>query len=148
MITNYRVNETIAQETYLVMPDGRTTICQLTLLNGFTVIGTSACVDPDMFDLKAGRRIAFENARQQIWQLEGYLETQDAYIADMKKILVSTSSKTLGEAPKKAKKAAYHVKADGTPRRKPGRPSKASKPVPVTPTVEAPQPAEAATEVA
>ena len=141
MITNYRVNETIAQETYLVMPDGRTTICQLTLLNGFTVIGTSACVDPDMFDLKAGRRIAFENARQQIWQLEGYLATQDAYIADMKKILVSN-------APKKAKKAAYGVKADGTPRRKPGRPSKASKPVPVTPTVEAPQPAEAATEVA
>ena len=141
MITNYRVNETIAQETYLVMPDGRTTICQLTLLNGFTVIGTSACVDPDMFDLKAGRRIAFENARQQIWQLEGYLATQDAYIADMKKILVS-------KAPKKAKKAAYGVKADGTPRRKPGRPSKASKPVPVTPTVEAPQPAEAATEVA
>ena len=141
MITNYRVNETIAQETYLVMPDGRTTICQLTLLNGFTVIGTSACVDPDMFDLKAGRRIAFENARQQIWRLEGYLATQDAYIADMKKILVS-------KAPKKAKKAAYGVKADGTPRRKPGRPSKASKPVPVTPTVEAPQPAEAATEVA
>ena len=141
MITNYRVNETIAQETYLVMPDGRTTICQLTLLNGFTVIGTSACVDPDMFDLKAGRRIAFENARQQIWRLEGYLATQDAYIADMKKILVS-------KAPKKAKKAAYDVKADGTPRRKPGLPSKVSKPVPVTPTVEAPQPAEAATEVA
>lgn len=34
----------IAVVDYVVMPDGRTTICQLTMQNGFTVRGESSCV--------------------------------------------------------------------------------------------------------
>lgn len=63
----------IKGETYLVLPNGRTTVCQLTLENGYTVEGYSACVDPAEFDLSLGRKYAFEAAMAKIWPLEGYL---------------------------------------------------------------------------
>jgi hypothetical protein len=63
----------IKGETYLVLPDGRTTICQLTMENGYSINGHSACVDPREFDRDLGRKYAFEDALRQIWPLEGYL---------------------------------------------------------------------------
>ncbi len=63
----------IKGETYLVLPDGRTTICQLTMENGYTLNGYSACVDPAEFNRDLGRKYAFEDALRQIWPLEGYL---------------------------------------------------------------------------
>jgi hypothetical protein len=63
----------IKGETYLVLPDGRTTLCILDLENGYTIKGLSACVDPAEFDLNLGRKYAFEDAFKQIWALEGYL---------------------------------------------------------------------------
>lgn len=50
-----------------------TTVCWLTLDNGFTVIGTSACVDPTEFNEQMGEEIAYTNAFNKIWELEGYL---------------------------------------------------------------------------
>lgn len=49
------------------------TICILTLENGFTVTGESACASPENFDQYIGQKIAYENAREKIWMLEGYL---------------------------------------------------------------------------
>ena len=49
------------------------TICVLTLRNGFTLVGKSACASPENFDLEIGGKIAREDARKQIWALEGYL---------------------------------------------------------------------------
>lgn len=49
------------------------TICVLVLRNGFTVVGKSACVSPENFDAELGRKIAREDARSQIWALEGYM---------------------------------------------------------------------------
>lgn len=69
----------IKGETYLVLPNGRTTVCQLTLENGFTVEGYSACVDPNEFDLNLGRKYAFEDAIGKIWVLEGYLLAEKMY---------------------------------------------------------------------
>lgn len=48
------------------------TICILVLKNGFTVVGKSACASPANFDAGLGRKIAREDARNQIWALEGY----------------------------------------------------------------------------
>lgn len=48
------------------------TICTLVLRNGFTVVGKSACASPENFDAELGRRIARDDARRQIWALEGY----------------------------------------------------------------------------
>jgi hypothetical protein len=69
----------IKGETYLVLPDGRTTICQLTLENGYSINGHSACVDPREFDRDLGRKYAFEDALRQIWPLEGYLLAEKMY---------------------------------------------------------------------
>ncbi len=49
-----------------------TTVCCLTLKNGFTVIGKSACASPANFNKELGEKIAREDARNQIWALEGY----------------------------------------------------------------------------
>lgn len=48
------------------------TFCVLVLKNGFTVTGESACAHPENFDAEIGRRIARENAVQNIWPLMGY----------------------------------------------------------------------------
>lgn len=49
------------------------TICVLVLKNGYTVVGKSACASPKNFDVQLGKRIAKNDARQQIWALEGYI---------------------------------------------------------------------------
>jgi hypothetical protein len=69
----------IKGETYLVLPDGRSTLCILELENGYTIIGLSACVDPAEFDLNFGRKYAFEDAVKQIWPLEGYLLAEEIF---------------------------------------------------------------------
>lgn len=51
---------------------GCLTLCVLVLKNGFTVVGKSACASPENFDAELGRKIAWEDARKQIWALEGY----------------------------------------------------------------------------
>ena len=48
------------------------TFCVLTLRNGFTVTGESACASPENFDVQIGRAIARDNAVQKIWPLLGY----------------------------------------------------------------------------
>lgn len=48
------------------------TFCVLTLNNGFTVTGESACASPENFDAAIGRKIARENAKQKIWPLLGF----------------------------------------------------------------------------
>lgn len=52
------------------------TFCILTLENGFTVTGESACASPENFDAEIGKKIAYQNAREKIWLLEGYLLKQ------------------------------------------------------------------------
>lgn len=43
------------------------------LPNGFTIVGESACVDPDNYDENIGRDIALKDIEKQLWMLEGYL---------------------------------------------------------------------------
>ena len=48
------------------------TVCVLTLQNGFTVTGESACASPANYNKEIGEDIAFTNARDKIWALLGY----------------------------------------------------------------------------
>ena len=48
------------------------TFCVLTLRNGFTVTGESACASPENFNAEIGRRVAREHAVNKIWPLLGY----------------------------------------------------------------------------
>jgi hypothetical protein len=49
------------------------TFCVLVLENGFTVTGESACASPENFDEQIGREIAYKDAIDKVWLLEGYL---------------------------------------------------------------------------
>ena len=55
-------------------------ICEIKLQNGFTVRGEAACVSKDNFNQKIGEDISFENAREKIWQLEGYLLQEKVFL--------------------------------------------------------------------
>jgi len=55
------------------------TVCVLTLENGFTVTGESACASPANYNQEIGEKIAKENATEKIWMLEGYLLKQKLF---------------------------------------------------------------------
>ena len=59
-----------------------TTVCAITLDNGFTVIGTSACVNPADFDAQKGKDLAYDAAFDKLWELEGYLAVERAWRED------------------------------------------------------------------
>lgn len=79
-VTLEGIKAKIKAECYLVLPDGRTTICMLSMENGYTIKGMSACVDAANFNLDIGRAIAYEDAIRQIWPLEGYLLAEKMYL--------------------------------------------------------------------
>jgi hypothetical protein len=72
-LTPDMVQGVIDKEQYHIFEGSQLTICCLTLKNGFTVTGESACVSPENFDRDIGRKVAYENAVHKIWALEGYL---------------------------------------------------------------------------
>ena len=45
-----------------------TTVCLLKLKNGFTIVGQSACANPDNFDEELGRQLALDDAKQQCYR--------------------------------------------------------------------------------
>lgn len=66
------INDQIVAEQYHVFDGTALTVCALTLRNGFQVVGKSAPASPENFDAELGRKIARDDARNQIWALEGY----------------------------------------------------------------------------
>jgi hypothetical protein len=71
-ITPADLDAAIVGEDYHRFPGTMLIVCALTLRNGFTVTGESACASPENFDEEIGRGIARRNAREKIWPLEGY----------------------------------------------------------------------------
>lgn len=72
-VTAQDIDDTIVHEYYHRLPGTTLTICVLTLRNGTHVVGESACVSPENFNLEIGQRVAYNNARGKVWALEGYL---------------------------------------------------------------------------
>jgi hypothetical protein len=90
-ITPADIEANIVAEAYFTAHDGATglsvnhkvgvpthesfkllTFCVLTLRNGFTVTGESACASPENFDAEIGCKVARANAVNKIWPLMGY----------------------------------------------------------------------------
>jgi hypothetical protein len=72
-VTPLDIDGRIVREQYYVFPGTTMTVCALTLVNGFVVIGSSAAASPENFDQQIGRDIAKAEARDKIRELEGYL---------------------------------------------------------------------------
>lgn len=80
-VTKEAMQANIKKVDYIVHEGTQLTICILTLQNGYTVTGESACADPANFQKDIGERISRENAEKKIWGLMGYALKQELYLA-------------------------------------------------------------------
>ena len=78
-LTPAHIDASIVSAEYWNPKDTTLTVCALTLQNGTHVVGESACVSPENFDIAIGKEIAFNNARSKVWLLEGYLLKEKLY---------------------------------------------------------------------
>lgn len=75
-ITLEHIESVIASQQFHVFAGSQLTVCCLTLNNGFTVTGESACASPENFNAELGEKIALQKAKDKIWAIEGYLLKQ------------------------------------------------------------------------
>ena len=71
-ITPDDLDAEIIAEDYHVFSGSCLTVCCLTMRNGFTVTGESACASPENFNAEIGQKIARGNARDKMWPLLGF----------------------------------------------------------------------------
>jgi hypothetical protein len=71
-ITPEMLDDEIVSEQFHVFDGSCLTVCCLTLRNGFTVTGESACASPENFNSEIGQKVAKSNARDKIWPLLGF----------------------------------------------------------------------------
>lgn len=91
-VTKETIESKIKEVDYV--QKGVHTICYLTLQNGFTVTGQSACADPRNFNEELGRKIAYHNAFREVWPLEGYLLKEKLWSDDQAKGVENTDPGT------------------------------------------------------
>jgi len=75
-VTLSHIDSLITNKQYYNFPHTTVTVCCITLVNGFSVTGESACASDDNFDIELGHKIAHDNAVDKVWALEGYLLKQ------------------------------------------------------------------------
>ena len=75
-LTPQDIDDAIMSVKYHVFENSTMTVCCIVLKNGFCVVGESAAASMANFDKEIGQKISYENARNKIWMLEGYLLKQ------------------------------------------------------------------------
>lgn len=70
----------IANVEFSTLPKSTVTICNITLDNGYSVRGESACVDPANFNREIGEKIAHDNAVNKLWPLFGFLLAEARFL--------------------------------------------------------------------
>lgn len=71
--------EQLIRSTEYLKLGAKTMVCFLKLHNGFEVVGSSACVSSTNFDQETGKKIAYENAIDKLWIVEGYKLQEKIY---------------------------------------------------------------------
>lgn len=69
-VTFQEVENAISKKEFIKM-GLKKTICHLTLIDGFEVIGSAGIVNPEDFNMEIGSKIAYENALDQVWSHMG-----------------------------------------------------------------------------
>lgn len=80
-LTPQDIENCIASEEYSTVGN-KTTVCVLTLKNGFEVVGTASPVDPADYSLEKGKEPARRRAIDRLWELEGYRVTCEKHNAE------------------------------------------------------------------
>lgn len=78
-VTRDGIEAKIKSVKYSIIDGTTVTLCHVELVNGFSIRGESACVDPANFDKGLGEKYAYEDAFKKLWLLEGYLLKQKMY---------------------------------------------------------------------
>jgi hypothetical protein len=76
-VTEEAMKKRIASVRYL--RDELTTICVITLDNGFKVIGHSTPAKAGNFNAEVGEHYAYDNAFRQLWQFFGFLLVEQSF---------------------------------------------------------------------
>ena len=72
-VTEAQINKMIDEASITCMTlDLKTTIVKVTLKNGWVMVESSSCVDPDNYDEKIGKEICISRIKEELWKLEGY----------------------------------------------------------------------------
>lgn len=71
-VTEAEVQVAIVRTQFHRFEGTNTTICCLTLDNGFNAVGKSGCVDPSEFNEQIGRDLAARDAFSQAWAYLGF----------------------------------------------------------------------------
>ena len=82
-LTPDHIDSCIKYVEYWRVPNTTSTVCAMVLQNNFVVIGKSAAASMENFDEEIGRKIAYDDAREQIWMLEGYLLKDKLFKGDI-----------------------------------------------------------------
>jgi hypothetical protein len=77
-VTKAAIESRIRDVTYLRLNE-TVTLCSITLDNGYSVRGESACVDPANYDREIGEGLAYGNALNKLWPLFGFLLAEDRH---------------------------------------------------------------------
>lgn len=83
-VTREEVLASIKSVTYEVRPDGRSTMCEVTLHNGWPERGWSAAVSVEEFNKGLGERYAYEDALRKVWEKQGFLLRERRFNAGLK----------------------------------------------------------------
>jgi len=78
-VTLSDIQDKIKHVSYAVLPETTTTLCVMTMKNGYVVLGTSACADPSMFNKAVGEQYSYGDAIEKLWPLEGYLLREEMF---------------------------------------------------------------------
>lgn len=84
-VTLQEVEAAVKGVTFSVLPNGRTTVCQITCDNGFTVEGLSACVNIENYDQAIGERLSRERAINELWGHLGFRLADRQHQAKLRK---------------------------------------------------------------
>lgn len=82
-VTEDSIKERISKVEY-VNPTPTSTLCIITMVNGWISTGFSAPASAENYDAEVGKRYAYDNAFKPLWQLEGYrLRDQLSFYEDL-----------------------------------------------------------------
>ena len=96
-ITPDYIDSLIVDQSFTILPSGKTGITELVLKNGFSVRGETSVVSKENFDVELGKKISFDKARDKIWELEGYLLQEKIYWQQCAIQTLSTNNNSLEE---------------------------------------------------
>lgn len=71
-VTQQHIQDAIKCKEFHIFQGTRHMVCCVTMNCGFTVVGESACADPEKFDLSLGQHYAQEDAERKIGAFLAY----------------------------------------------------------------------------